>query len=129
MPAVIRCVIIDDDPDWTDLVRRALDRPGLSVTTTSFRDAEAALEHMRFAAPDLVITDLRMPKLDGLTVAREFRTYNSSAPVIIISSNLVTPAELAACGATRFVSKRALNTELAPVVKKLAGHSAPSLVR
>lgn len=127
------CAILDDDPDWTDLIRRALDRPGLSLATRSFTDPEEALEALQREPVDIVISDLRMPKLDGFTFTRELRGFNATVPVIIVSSDILSPDEIAACGANQYVPKRILNTELATAVRALllpdhpsAGEGGPS---
>ena len=60
-----------------------------------------------------------MPKLDGFAFTREFRTFSSETPVVIITSDEISDREVRACGATRYVAKRTLNTDLADIVRRL----------
>lgn len=118
------CAVIDDDPDWADLVRRALERDGMAFTVKVFTDAESALDDLRSGPVDVVICDLHMPKLNGLAFTREFRNGNSETPVIIITSDAISQGDVQASGATRYVPKRTLNSDLPAVVRRLLGAAA-----
>lgn len=93
---------IDDDETLLQLVHRLL--TGLGLRVTCFQDARQALDALH-AAPrgfDLVITDLNMPRLSGLDVAREVARLHPGLPVIISSANL--PDELCTQAAQAGVS-------------------------
>jgi PAS domain S-box-containing protein len=83
-----RVLYIDDDEVMVVMVERLLERLGYAVTC--LHDPVAALEVVR-AAPqafDVVVTDLNMPELSGLDVARALQGIRADLPVIISSGNI-----------------------------------------
>jgi DNA-binding response OmpR family regulator len=77
-------LVVDDDAKIVRLVRTYLEREGYRVTgATDGRAALAALEQER---PDLVVLDLMLPELDGLSVVRAIRLAADDTPVIILSA-------------------------------------------
>jgi CheY-like chemotaxis protein len=112
----LRVLLVEDDADHVFLVRRALaDVPGTEVTVEVAGDGERALERLarsRFGPdgrPQLVLLDLKMPRLDGLEVLRRIRADEATAPlpvVVLTSSERPEDREAAvAAGATWFVCK------------------------
>src|SRR6202166_2466019 len=76
-------LVIDDEPDVRDAVKRVLDRAGYTVhTTDSATDALAELERTR---TDVVITDIIMPKIDGVQLIESIRKLFPSVRIIAIS--------------------------------------------
>lgn len=75
--------VIEDDPAMVRFVRRNLELEDFQVVVSG--DGERALDQFEDEAPDLVILDLGIPKLDGLEVCRHLRT-SSDVPVIIVTS-------------------------------------------
>lgn len=88
-----KILIIDDDPSATELFRILLAPTGYNVLTTN--SGEKGIELSRHFAPDLIILDLLMPRLDGWQVCSEIRQF-SKVPIIIISvidsSEVITKA-------------------------------------
>ena len=76
-------LLVDDEPMVTDVVERYLRREGFQVLLAA--DGEAAVATARESAPDLIILDLMLPKIDGLTAFRQIRSH-SSVPVIILTA-------------------------------------------
>ncbi len=76
-------LVVDDDPRLRELVRYTLTRAGFSVREAG--DGRAALASVRARVPDLVVLDVLMPELDGITVCRELRA-SWDVPVIFLSS-------------------------------------------
>lgn len=74
-----RVLVVDDEPVVAEVVERYLQLDGFDVEVA--RDGSAALEAAADWAPDLVVLDLMLPKVDGLEVCRRLR---ESAPVPII---------------------------------------------
>lgn len=77
-----RILIVDDEPQITRVLRTSLDAHGYDLRVAN--DGETALEIAKDWAPDLIITDLSMPHMDGLELCRRFRT-KSRAPIIVLS--------------------------------------------
>ena len=76
-------LIVEDDPTTTDLVRLYLRRDGYRVLTAS--DGLEGLNVARESQPDLVVLDLMLPKVDGLTVCRELRE-ESNVPIVMLTA-------------------------------------------
>jgi PAS domain S-box-containing protein len=84
MPA--RVLVADDNADMRDYVTRLLRAAGWTVDVVS--DGQAALEAIRERLPDLVLSDVMMPGLDGLSLLRELRAdpQTSTVPIILLSA-------------------------------------------
>jgi len=80
MPQVL---VVDDDPHIRQLLVFALEKAGLSAREAE--DGEAALAAVAAQAPDLVVLDINMPKLDGLEVCRRLRAMGD-LPILFLSS-------------------------------------------
>ena len=84
-------------------------------------DGEAAMSMIEDVTPDLVVTDLRMPKLDGLELCRRSRGQFPQIPVVLItgkgSEDLAV--EALAAGAASYVAKSAMNQTLADTVEQV----------
>ena len=79
-----RCVlVVDDDPHIRQLLAFAFEKAGLEVREAA--DGEEALAQFARAAPDLVVLDINMPRMDGLEVCRRLRA-TSDVPVLFLSS-------------------------------------------
>ena len=80
----MRVLVVDDDPDVRDSLRRSLTFEGYSVTTAA--DGEQALDSVAAACPDIVVLDLQMPLLDGLETCRRLREQGNEVPVLILTA-------------------------------------------
>jgi excisionase family DNA binding protein len=78
-----RVLVVDDEEGIRDLLSRTLAMADYDVDTTS--DGVSALESIRNDGYKLVIADLRMPGMDGLTLIRELKQINPQLPIIIIT--------------------------------------------
>lgn len=77
-----RILIVDDEPQITRVLRTSLDMHGYDLRVAN--NGETALEIAKDWTPDLMITDLSMPNMDGLELCRRFRA-KSKAPIIVLS--------------------------------------------
>ncbi len=75
-------LVVDDEPQITRVLKTTLSSHGYSVRAAS--DGDEALQVMKEWNPDLVITDLRMPNMDGLDLCRHVRK-KSRVPIIVLS--------------------------------------------
>ena len=78
-----RVLVVDDEASIRDLLSKTLALAEYDVDVAP--DGRAALERMRLYPYDLLIADLKMPGMDGLTVIREAKRYKADLPVIIIT--------------------------------------------
>ncbi|MET9346658.1 response regulator transcription factor [Streptomyces termitum] len=79
-----RILIVDDEPAVREALRRSLAFEGYATREAADgADALAALEEY---APDLVILDVQMPRVDGLTAARRIRAAGSTVPLLMLTA-------------------------------------------
>jgi excisionase family DNA binding protein len=78
-----RVLVVDDEASIRDLLSKTLALAEYDVDLAP--DGRTALERLRIIPYDLLITDLKMPGVDGLTVIREARRLKADIPVIIIT--------------------------------------------
>jgi excisionase family DNA binding protein len=78
-----RVLVVDDEASIRDLLAKTLALAEYDVDVAP--DGRSALERMRMYPYDLLIADLKMPGMDGLTVIREAKRYKADLPVIIIT--------------------------------------------
>ena len=100
-------LLVEDDPDIRYMVSHKLTRGGFTVTEVA--DGPAALRAAHREPPDLVILDVRMPRMSGLEVCRELRAGARTArvPIIMLTAR-ARPQDLEqayAAGATEYVVK------------------------
>jgi two-component system KDP operon response regulator KdpE len=75
-------LVVDDEPQITRVLRTTLSAQRYDVRVAA--DGEAALEIVRDWTPDLVITDLAMPNMDGLELCKRLRA-TSQVPILVLS--------------------------------------------
>lgn len=84
MTQSLRIAVADDEPDMRDYFQKALTRLGHKVVAVA-QDGKELLEKCRAAAPDLVITDIKMPDMDGIDAASALYR-EKPVPVILVSA-------------------------------------------
>ena len=77
-----RILVVDDEPQITRVLRTTLSSQNYDIRVAN--DGETALEIMKDWAPDLVITDLAMPHMDGLQLCKRIRA-TAEMPIIVLS--------------------------------------------
>jgi two-component system KDP operon response regulator KdpE len=104
MPDHTRILVVDDEAQITRVLRTSLNSQRYDVRIAN--EGEAALEIMKDWTPDLVVTDLQMPRMDGLTLCKEIRT-RSQVPIIVLSvkGDDVTKVKALDLGADDYVTK------------------------
>jgi DNA-binding response OmpR family regulator len=82
-----RVAVVDDDPENLRALSALLQAEGFEVAAYAGGEtAWAALNHSCDAVPEAIITDLRMPGLDGLALLRRLRERFPTLPVILVSA-------------------------------------------
>jgi two-component system OmpR family response regulator len=84
----VRVLVVDDEPNITDLVATALRYEGFDVATAS--GGRAAIEQVASYRPHLVVLDVMMPDLDGFEVARRLRQEGRRVPVLFLTARDAT---------------------------------------
>jgi len=99
-----KVLVVDDEPQITRVLRTVLSSQGYRVRTAA--EGESALSSFKEWSPDLVITDLYMPHMDGLELCRRIRDA-SSVPIIVLSvkGEERTKVEALDLGADDYVTK------------------------
>jgi len=80
----IRALVVDDEEPLADLVRMALGYEGWSVRTAG--TGQAALAAVREARPDVVVLDIMLPDLDGMSVLQRLRAEGHDVPVLFLTA-------------------------------------------
>jgi two-component system, OmpR family, KDP operon response regulator KdpE len=104
MPEHSRILVVDDEAQITRVLRMSLTSQRYDVRVAN--EGEAALEIMKDWTPDLVITDLQMPRMDGIALCKEIRS-RSQVPIIVLSVKGDDPTKVKALdlGADDYVTK------------------------
>ena len=115
-------VIVDDVPDFRQIVHAILvDLPGGVTIVGEASDGEEAFTVVLRERPDIVITDLMMPRLDGVELTRRIRQELPLTMVVLMSSYPEDAYRLMASdsGADAVVSKRVIHDALVPAILDL----------
>lgn len=122
-----RILIIDDDPVNLRLCRAILERA--KYLTCCAHDGFEGLDLFEKFQPQLVLSDILMPRLGGYDIVQRLRQHETSAHVhIIMMSTLTDPEDhqrAAECGADAFLQKPITHTELLECVQLLLSRPAP----
>ncbi|HUK82490.1 MAG TPA: response regulator [Verrucomicrobiae bacterium] len=100
-------LIVDDEAPMRELLQETLSGEGYELLTAT--DGKDALKQVLGLRPDLILLDIRMPKLDGVTLCKALRVYKEtqSIPIIMLTalSSRDRLEECMAAGADDFVGK------------------------
>jgi DNA-binding response OmpR family regulator len=98
-------LVVDDESDVRELLSKFLTRRGYEVNTAS--DGMAAIEAIRDSRPDIVLLDIRLPKIDGLSVLQRLRDESENVAIITMSgvADEDTARRSLELGAADFITK------------------------
>lgn len=118
-------LVVDDEPQITRVLRTSLSAQGYEIRVAG--DGEAALEIAKDFAPDLVITDLAMPKMDGVELCRHLRKV-SQVPILVLSvrGEERNKVEALDSGADDYITKPFSTGELLARIRAALRRSTPS---
>lgn len=130
MPVTI--VVVDDSAEYREIVRYLLLAVSDSMTIVGeAADGDEALAVALRERPDIVVTDLVMPRLNGVELTRRIRQELPQTKIILMSSYTEDAYRLMASdsGADAFVSKRVIHEALLPAIRdtirRISGGSGP----
>ncbi|HJV90919.1 MAG TPA: response regulator, partial [Holophagaceae bacterium] len=114
----LRVLVVDDDPGMRDGMALTLKRAGFVAEQA--RSGEEALRIVRPGAYDAVVTDLRMPGMDGLQLTARLKAVDPGLPVLLVTAfgSLDTAREAMRLGAFDYLSKPFGPEELTEALKK-----------
>jgi DNA-binding NarL/FixJ family response regulator len=127
---MVRVVLADDNPNFGDVVRSVLG--GAFHVVAAARDGRQAMAAVLDLDPDLLITDLSMPYLNGLQLALELRKAGCRTKIVMLTMHSDPTLISAALGAgvLGYVLKARLSLDLVPAVDKvLNGNTFASPLR
>ena len=123
-----KIIVVEDEPDLVDVVTYNLEREGYSVLASQRGDE--GLNLIRSEAPDLVLLDLMLPGMDGLSICRQMKSDSSTKeiPIIIASakgeeSDVVIGLEM---GADDYLAKPFSPRELLARIRAVLRRGAPT---
>ena len=111
-------LIVEDEPRMRRLLEISLSEDGHSVHTSG--DAESGLQHLRKASVDLVVTDLKLPGMNGLEFLQEGKRLNPALPFIVMTAygSVETAVDAMKAGASDYVLKPFTMAEMKLVINK-----------
>jgi len=112
-----KILVVDDDDSMCQFLSIMLRKEGFEVTTV--KDGRSAIEKIKETGFDVVITDIKMPGMDGLQVLDEIKAIDPSTPVVIMTgfASQKTAIEAVNKGAFQYLEKHANNDEVKIVVR------------
>lgn len=127
-----RVLVVDDEPQIVTAVTRGLSREGHDASGVA--TGEDALSAVATQLPDVVVLDLGLPDLDGLTVVQRLRAW-SDVPVLILSAAGTEDSKVRAldAGADDYLEKPfgldELRARLRALLRRVTAHEPPSPIR
>jgi len=120
-----RILVVDDEQAVRDLVAKTLAMADYDVETVA--DGPTAIERLRTNDYDLLITDLKMPGMDGLSVIREARRQSAELPIIIITgfSTEASAIEAINLGVSGYLTKPFRLPRVLAATTRALGEPAP----
>ncbi len=115
---MIKILLIDDEADILRVMSRSLEADGYEVYTAG--DGEQGLALFDDELPDIVLTDVKMPGMDGIEVLRAIRQRSDDSEVIIVTGHgdIDTAIEALQFGASDFINKPVRDKALAVSLKR-----------
>ncbi len=123
MPEERTVLVVDDEANMRKVLSAHLRRDGFRVLTAN--DGQEALELMSHGPVDVVLSDLRMPRLDGLGLLRALNEHHPALPVVLLTAHgtVDTAVDAMKLGAFDYLTKPFDRDELRVVIRKASAAS------
>ena len=120
-----KILLIEDEPQIAGFISRGLGREGYNVISAA--DGDTGLEMAFAELPDLIILDVMLPGIDGLTVCRQIREGELQTPILMLTAKDAVPDRVAGleAGADDYLVKPFAFEELLARVRALGRRRAP----
>lgn len=114
-----KILIVDDEPDICRALEFLLKREGYNITTAN--SGENAIEKLKTEEFDIVITDIKMGRVDGIAVLEKAKEIHPDMPVIMMTAfaSIESAVEAMKKGASDYIVKPFLNEEIKLTIKKI----------
>ena len=122
-------LLVDDDRDILEGVRLRLHAAGYETMTAC--DGQQAIDSAIDQKPDAIVLDVRMPRMDGMTVLARLKEHQSTRhiPIVMLSASLVDQQAALEAGATFFVIKPYAAENLLAALDSALHDNRPSTTR
>ncbi len=120
MERTLKILAVDDEQIVLDSIQKHLRKENYELQLV--KDAVRGLEIIASSSPDIILTDLMMPEIDGLELLRRVKELNKHIPVIMITgyATINTALEATELGAFDYIAKPFTRSELKQVVERAA---------
>src|SRR5205809_1763240 len=115
-------LVIDDEQGILETLRILLKNEGFDITTA--QGGKAGLEQLKGSAPDIVLTDLKMPGVTGIEILSAVRGQDPETPVILMTAqaSLQTAIQAVNEGAFYYIQKPFSNDDMVAICRRAAEH-------
>lgn len=115
--ALLKTIIVDDDPDIREGLRRIVEHLGAEVVAEA-EDGQSAVECAQASRPELILLDVSMPGMSGFAAARQLRKLMPNVPIVFVSqhSEGIYAEQALEIGVRGYVLKRSVCTDLDPAI-------------
>ena len=123
----LRVAIVEDDDRLRDEFTRLVESAGDMACVSASATAEAALDAIPAAAPDVVLMDVNLPGMSGIECTRRLKELRPATQIVMLTSfeSTDTIFEALAAGATGYVLKRATGLQIVEAVREVHAGGSP----
>ena len=124
----LRIVLVDDYPPFRTILRNLFEEFSALEVIGEANDGQSAIETSLHLAPDIIIMDVKMPRLDGIEATRRIKHALPAVHVVGVSSqdNTVTREAMIQAGCSAFIAKEDAHT-LPGIIAKITGRSVTTV--
>jgi DNA-binding NarL/FixJ family response regulator len=125
---MIRLLLVDDQKNVRRGLRMRLElEPDVEVVGEA-DNGKAAIDQVSFLNPDIVLMDVEMPCMDGISATEQLNSSKATCSVVMLSlyDDAVTRGRAAQAGASAFVAKHQLETSLMSTIRRVVNADATS---
>jgi DNA-binding NarL/FixJ family response regulator len=123
----LRILIVDDEPQIRSILQKMIERHEGWMVCGEASDGVEAIEKARELKPDLILLDISMPNLDGLSALPRIREQCPSSEILMLTlhESLEMARVSSAAGAWGYIAKSLASTELVPLMETFEAALAP----